>query len=243
MHCFLLYDPYDASIDWEAIKPFFNLWGEVLINHMISDTTRAIKVAKHEKAIKKYERTYLEEFTELIGISADKAMFESRIEEIVQGLTSKREKYFISVFPFFNKRNALLYYLIFGTANEEGFKLFKRSAWKAFEGHSSVKREPELTKQFSLNFDALSVNAPPLFSSDDQCYGIVDVANYLYRRFYPKTKVPLHKIWSVLDLHPVFPSDGFKNEIKNVLQEMYKVKFFSVRNPVTKKRESFVSFC
>ena len=36
MHYFLLYDPYDASIDWDALLPFFRNWGEVLINHMIS---------------------------------------------------------------------------------------------------------------------------------------------------------------------------------------------------------------
>ena len=42
MHYFLLYDPYDASIDWEALIPFFRNWGEVLINHMVSDSVRAI---------------------------------------------------------------------------------------------------------------------------------------------------------------------------------------------------------
>lgn len=42
MHFFLLYDPYDASIDWDALLPFFRHWGEVLINHMISDSIRAI---------------------------------------------------------------------------------------------------------------------------------------------------------------------------------------------------------
>ena len=34
LHFFLLYDPYDASIDWTALAPFFRSWGEVLINHM-----------------------------------------------------------------------------------------------------------------------------------------------------------------------------------------------------------------
>lgn len=37
MHYFLLYDPYDASIDWNALTPFFRNWGEVLINHMVSE--------------------------------------------------------------------------------------------------------------------------------------------------------------------------------------------------------------
>lgn len=31
LHYFLLYDPYDATIDWEALLPFFRNWGEVMI--------------------------------------------------------------------------------------------------------------------------------------------------------------------------------------------------------------------
>ena len=46
LHYFLLYDPYDANIDWEALLPFFRNWGEVMINHMVSDPVRAISSAK-----------------------------------------------------------------------------------------------------------------------------------------------------------------------------------------------------
>ena len=53
LHFFLLYDPYDASIDWEALLPFFRNWGEVLINHMISDSIRAISQVKTDSAKKK----------------------------------------------------------------------------------------------------------------------------------------------------------------------------------------------
>lgn len=35
LHYFLLYDPYDATIDWEALLPFFRNWGEVMINHTL----------------------------------------------------------------------------------------------------------------------------------------------------------------------------------------------------------------
>ena len=31
----LLYDPYQAAIDWDAITPYLNTWGEVIINHMV----------------------------------------------------------------------------------------------------------------------------------------------------------------------------------------------------------------
>ena len=45
-HTLLLYDPYNASIDWDAITPYLNRWGEVIINHMSSDTVRGISQAK-----------------------------------------------------------------------------------------------------------------------------------------------------------------------------------------------------
>lgn len=61
LHYFLLYDPYDATIDWEALLPFFRNWGEVMINHMVSDPVRAIKNAKRKMTKAKYENTYLED--------------------------------------------------------------------------------------------------------------------------------------------------------------------------------------
>lgn len=242
LHCFLLYDPYDASIDWGAIKPFFNLWGEVLINHMISDTTRALKVVKNESAIKKYERTYLEKINELIGISTNKTMFEDRIEKIIQILTSRRKEYFVSVFPFFNSRNALLYYLIFGSGSEEGFKLFKESAWKVFEGHSSVKHRTLAVRQLSFNFDAISSDSLAICPYDEQCYGVADIVDYVYHMFHSDHKVPLQRIWDVLDTHPVFPSKGFRKEIKSELKRVYKVRLTKEINQVTGKRESFIYF-
>lgn len=48
LHYFLLYDPYDASINWEALLPFFRYWGEVMINHMVSDPVRAIGQVKRK---------------------------------------------------------------------------------------------------------------------------------------------------------------------------------------------------
>ena len=55
LHYFLLYDPYDATIDWEALLPFFRNWGEVMINHMVSDPVRAITSAKKKTTKEKYE--------------------------------------------------------------------------------------------------------------------------------------------------------------------------------------------
>ena len=57
-HYLLFYDPYQAIIDWDALMPFFNNWGEVIINHMLSDSIRAAREAKSSEAVGKYEATY-----------------------------------------------------------------------------------------------------------------------------------------------------------------------------------------
>ena len=44
MHYLLFYDPYKAAINWAALAPYFFGWGEVIINHMDSDTRRAVKL-------------------------------------------------------------------------------------------------------------------------------------------------------------------------------------------------------
>lgn len=76
LHYFLLYDPYDASIDWEALFPFFRNWGEVLINHMVSDPVRAITQAKRKSTKEKYENTYLADFEKLVPYGSDKKAYE-----------------------------------------------------------------------------------------------------------------------------------------------------------------------
>ena len=47
----LLYDPYKAAIDWDAVTPFLNTWGEVIINHMVFDTSRGASQAKKKDVI------------------------------------------------------------------------------------------------------------------------------------------------------------------------------------------------
>ena len=58
MHFLLVYDPYDAHIEWDAMMPFLKNWGEVILNHMVSDPIRAVKMARKPEVIEKYEETY-----------------------------------------------------------------------------------------------------------------------------------------------------------------------------------------
>ena len=77
MHYLLFYDPYRAEIDWEAIEPFLNHWGEVIINHSTMDATRGVKMAKTETAKDKYNETYLTENIEnLIPYGSDRTAYE-----------------------------------------------------------------------------------------------------------------------------------------------------------------------
>jgi len=214
-HYLLVYDPYDAAIDWNAIFPFLNGWCEVIINHMVSDTIRAIRIAKSEEAINKYKKTYLMEFEKLIPYGSDKAVYEQRIEEIIMALRrNKRREYYIAAFPFFSRNNVMLYHLIHCTSNLAGFKLYKEIAWKTFGGKSSIKNTHGQENQFKFDIDGTGY-ATTL--NDEYCYTVYDIVNYLQNIFEGQQKVDKKEIWDVLDKHPVFPSNGFKKQIVKIL--------------------------
>lgn len=218
---FLLYDPYDASIDWAALAPFFRNWGEVLINHMISDPIRAISQVRSDKAKQKYMDTYLvDDVSKLIPFGSDKGAYEKRLEKIITALKGRpNRKYYIAAFPFFNSRNSLLYDLVHCTGHIKGYKLFKSTAWTTFGRKSSTKNK-EYIGQYELTFktgDELSYET----HTDETCYFVQDIAKYVQKQFNGKQDVSYTDIWNLLDEHPIFPSDGYKQEIKEILVSEY----------------------
>ena len=235
LHYFLLYDPYDATIDWEALLPFFRNWGEVMINHMVSDPVRAISSAKKKTTKVKYENTYLEDFEKLVPDGSDKTAYEARVEEIINSLKGAR-RYYVSAFPFYNTQNSLVYNLIHCTSNKEGFKLYKRSAWKVFGAQSSTKHSVE-NRQLSFNF--LGEIAE---EEDESCLHVIDIAKYLQRSFRGRKQVPLDEMWELLDNHPIFPSEGFRNEVKGNLTGFFDAKIEQIVSPDTGKKEMVISF-
>lgn len=234
LHYFLLYDPYDATIDWEALLPFFRNWGEVMINHMVSDPVRAITSAKKKTTKEKYENTYLEDFEKLVPYGSDKKAYETRVEEIINSLKGSR-RYYVSAFPFYNTQNSLVYNLIHCTSNKVGFRLYKKSAWKVFGAQSSTKHSAE-NRQLSFNFDGEIV-----VEEDDSCLHVVDIARYLDRSFRGQKQVPLNELWELLDNHPIFPSDGFRDEVRKELKG-FGAKVEQIVNPDTGKKETVISF-
>ena len=235
LHYFLLYDPYDATIDWEALLPFFRNWGEVMINHMVSDPVRAISSAKKKTTKVKYENTYLEDFEKLVPYGSDKTAYEARVEEIINSLKGAR-RYYVSAFPFYNTQNSLVYNLIHCTSNKEGFKLYKRSAWKVFGAQSSTKHSVE-NRQLSFNF--LGEIAE---EEDESCVHGIDIAKYRQRSFRGRKQVPLDEMWELLDNHPIFPSEGFRNEVKGNLTGFFDAKIEQIVSPDTGKKEMVISF-
>lgn len=220
MHYFLLYDPYDASIDWAALTPFFRNWGEVLINHMISDSIRAISQVKKEQKKKKYTDTYqVDDISELVPYGSDKAAYEKRILEIISSLKgSESREYYVAAFPFFNTKNALVYDLVHCTSHEKGFKLFKSTAWKTFGGKSSSKTSHDVEGQLMLDFFG---DDQPTVNIDEYCYTLENAAQYLQNHFYGKNDVPKKTVWQYLDQHPVFTSEGFALKICDILKNTF----------------------
>lgn len=234
LHYFLLYDPYDATIDWEALLPFFRNWGEVMINHMVSDPVRAITSAKKKTTKEKYENTYLKDFEKLVPYGSDKKAYEARVEEIINSLKGSR-RYYVSAFPFYNTQNSLVYNLIHCTSNKVGFRLYKKSAWKVFGAQSSTKHSAE-NRQLSFNFDGEIV-----VEEDDSCLHVVDIAKYLDRSFRGRKQVPLNELWELLGNHPIFPSDGIRDEVRKELKG-FGAKVEQIVNPDTGKKETVISF-
>lgn len=222
LHYFLLYDPYDASIDWEALAPFFRFWGEVMINHMGSDPIRAISQVKRPEKKQKYEDTYLiDDFQNLLPYGTNKEAYENRVSQIINQLSNSASKrYFVASFPFFNRSNAWLYDLIHCTGNIEGYKLFKKSAWKTFGDRSTNKKSNVVQGQLTLDLYGLSESGLTT-DTDEECLTVADIAKYLQERFAGCKRVPLDDMWKVLDQHPIFPSEGYKIQIKKELREVY----------------------
>jgi len=219
--CYLVvYDPDQASIDWGALAPFINNWGDVIINHMVSDTIRAVPQVKKPSAIDKYEHTYLTDFQELSWLGSDRVAYENKVLEIIHSLRGNisRRRYYIASFPFFNTKNTIVYELLLGTGSIEGFKAFKKLAWQTFGGKSSGKKTYGKENQFMIDPE----NETMLTTyTDENCYYPKDIANYLHKLFNGQENVPLKNVWAALNEHPVFPSDGFRNEVRECLKTTF----------------------
>ena len=157
LHYFLLYDPYQAAIDWEALAPYFRYWGEVMINHMGRDTIRAISQVTRPETKQKYEDTYLiDDFEKLVPYGSDKEAYEQRVGEIIDAFSRRSgRRYYVAAFPFFNRNNSWQYDLIHCTGSVEGYKLYKNSAWKVFGDKSSTKNSHVDQTQLVLDFEGL----------------------------------------------------------------------------------------
>lgn len=188
---------------------------------MVNDSIRAIRQVKTPKAMQKYEETYLSTFENLLPCGSDRIAYEKRVEQIIASLQSGAgRKYYIASFPFFNSRNSLLYDLVHCTCHEAGFKLYKATAWKTFGGKSSIKNTHGDENQFMIDFTDQRVKT----QCDECCYYVKDIVDYLQNKFAGKKDVPFAVIWADLDAHPVFPSDGYRAEIKKALKNDYGAK-------------------
>ena len=170
--------------------------------------------------------------------NAYKKAYEKRVEEIIGALKGNRE-YYVAAFPFYNTQNSQVYSLIHCTGNQEGFKLYKKSAWKTFGARSSTKNSHVDKNQLTLDFTGEGFVTT---STDESCFVVTDIAKYLSRAFAGRTEVPLQELWDLLDEHPIFPSDGYRQDIRNDLKNIFGATISMPVNPRTGKKETVVSF-
>ena len=77
---------------------------------------------------------------------------------------------------------------------------------------------------------------------DESCFHVIDIAKYLRSCLKGRKRVPLNEMWEFLDNHPIFPSEGFRNEVKSDLTGCFGAKIEQIVNPDTGKKESVISF-
>ena len=210
-----------------------------MINHMVSDPVRAITSAKRQTTKEKYENTYLEAFAELVPYGSNKQAYEKRVAEIIEALKGPRN-YYVSAFPFYNSQNSQVYSLVHCTSSREGFKLYKKSAWKVFGDQSSTKKTHGEDGQLVLNLDP-NVGSVVTTSTDESCFTVHDITKYLQKSFSGRKGVHIEEMWALLDEHPIFPS-SYRNQIKQELVEMYGATKEQVVDPFTGKKETVISF-
>ena len=194
-----------------------------MINHMVSDPVRAITSAKRQTTKEKYENTYLEAFAELVPYGSNKQAYEKRGEEIIEALKGPQ-----------------VYSLVHCTSSREGFKLYKKSAWKVFGDQSSTKKTHGEDGQLVLNLDP-NVGSVVTTSTDESCFTVHDITKYLQKSFSGRKGVHIEEMWALLDEHPIFPS-SYRNQIKQELVEMYGATKEQVVDPFTGKKETVISF-
>ena len=215
----LVYDPYQATIDWAALLPFIRNWGEIILNHTVSDSIRAVSQARRPDAISKYESTYLAKIEDLIDFGSDRDAFEQRIKDIITVLNGKNHKrYYIASYPFFNSKNTVVYNLLHCTSSFVGFKLYKSTAWTTFGGKSSMKKSKIDPGQLRFDFGSDSDDIVMTTETDENCYYVQDIVKFIIGTFSGRMDVPLQEIWNAVDEHPIFPSDLYKNDIKDHLR-------------------------
>ena len=220
-HILLLYDPYQATINWKALSPFLKKWCDIIINHMVSDTIRGLPQAKKDTKKEKYANTYKKNIDDLISLGSDRESLENIIEDIIRkGMVGKEEKYIASS-PFYNTKNILLYNLVLCTGNSKAFDLFKNVSWKTFEGKSSLAKNKQLDGQFEIN---LSNPAEIISCIEDGCYSIGNIADFLYAEHKGKGEISNNEVYIPLRYHPIFPAKGFLPQIKKVLKSSYNVE-------------------
>lgn len=215
----LVYDPYQATIDWVALLPFIRNWGEIILNHMVSDSIRAVSQARRPDTISKYESTYLAKIEDLIDFGSDRDAFEQRIKDIITVLNGKNHKrYYIASYPFFNSKNTVVYNLLHCTSSFVGFKLYKSTAWTTFGGKSSMKKAKIDPGQLKFDFGSGPDEIVMTTETDENCYYVQDIVKFIIGTFSGRMDVPLQEVWNVVDEHPIFPSDLYKNDIKDQLR-------------------------
>ena len=241
-HFLLIYDPFEAEINWHVLAPYVSGWGDVIINHMVSDTVRAGKVVKKPEKKQKYLNTYPIQGVNILDSMLNGSVTKDDLEHIVECVLRLLRQYknnetYLGVAPFIGPTRSLIYNLIMCSGSIRAFTLFKKVSWETFGWNVCVYDKQQdgsgVCEEINL-FDSIDVMAEAPVNKNN--YTIDNIVDYIQKEFNGQQQVLWEDVKNSLAKHPIYPC-AFLNEIKDLLVRKHGAKFFKWKSVSFVKKE------
>ncbi|MGM0285782.1 MULTISPECIES: three-Cys-motif partner protein TcmP [unclassified Enterococcus] len=251
-HILLFYDPYQAKIDWEGLKPFL-ISGDVdvILTHFTSDVIRGIKNATSNKAKQKYEETYDMPFEEIKRQITDPnvrslSFLRNRIIDKVSELSKKK---LVSYGPIFNSRDVVVYDIVLISKAPKTKRLLKSFLYNEYKKNKQNKNKqlPEEKQVFQLALFSFTDDCADDYDSQrssgvsekDYFYSPEQFAKIIYKQFQGKI-VSNTAYKAFIEGHSFIPPNA-NQQIDPILKNVYQVliKHKSAKKNIKEKYYDF----
>ena len=217
---FLYYAPSPLAFDWEALAPFIRTWGDVLIDPVYPGTVKPLPEALQQEK----DGMCLSRFARLAPHGKTREAYDERLAQVLAE-PQEPQPVQVAAFPVFDAEKKLSREVLCCTGDFALFRSFKAAAWQSLSRKTKPISKQSSAVQLMLDLDSSDggiVARQEQEAPEESCFTSSDIARYL-ACLLQGTKVPRAQVWSRLEVHPVFPSDGFRNPVRRELKSRYGV--------------------